>query len=174
MLTMWKCYINMFNFGGWRTDMHELTHGAAGRDAPNGLADSINWLVRMFGRLVEKLKGLPEAGGTVLDSSALVLLFEGGWGKGEGKAITAHSTENMIALVAGRAGGLKSGQHIKATMKHPASVVLSAMNAAGYVGDRLGGVLALGGDAWRDAFRYDRSAITAIPASLARAASPAG
>lgn len=138
MLTMWKCYINMINMGGWRSDMHELTHGAAGKDGLDAVADSVSWLVRLWGKLVVKLKALPEAGGTVLDSSALVLLFEGGWGRGEGKTLTAHSTENMVALIAGRAGGLKSGLHVSAPGRHPASAVLTAMKAAGAATDKLG------------------------------------
>jgi hypothetical protein len=40
----------------------------------------------------------------------------------------------MIAIVGGHAGGLRVGQHIVATDKHPAQVVLTAMNAVGVSG----------------------------------------
>jgi hypothetical protein len=46
----------------------------------------------------------------------------------------------MSALIAGRAGGLEPGQHLPAKDKHPANVVISAMNAAGVTGDTLGEV----------------------------------
>ena len=51
-----------------------------------------------------------------------------------------HSTENMAAFIAGRAGGLKPGQHVSAKGKHPAQVVLSAMNGAGLMAPALGEV----------------------------------
>ena len=40
----------------------------------------------------------------------------------------------MACLIAGRAGGLKPGQHVAATGKHPANVVISAMTAVGLPG----------------------------------------
>jgi hypothetical protein len=47
----------------------------------------------------------------------------------------AHSTENMIVIYAGRAGGLKAGHHIKFNNdRHPAQVFLTAMNAVGVRG----------------------------------------
>jgi hypothetical protein len=44
----------------------------------------------------------------------------------------------MACLIAGRAGGLKPGKHVAAPGKHPAQVVLSAMNAVGVGGNALG------------------------------------
>jgi hypothetical protein len=46
----------------------------------------------------------------------------------------------MVLLVGGRAGGLAPGSHIAAAGVHPASVLVSAMQAAGYEGDSLGEV----------------------------------
>jgi hypothetical protein len=46
----------------------------------------------------------------------------------------------MACLVAGRAGGLKPGQHVVAVGKHPANVLITAMNAAGVAGNTLGDV----------------------------------
>jgi hypothetical protein len=139
MITEWKCYMNVKPVLGYDSDMHELTHGAGPLQA---VSDSVAWHVRQWGKLVTKLKGLPEGDGTVLDRTALVLVFEGGhgWDPEGGRGNAAHSTENMAALVAGRAGGLKPGQHVPAKGKHPAQVVLSAMNAAGVTADALGEV----------------------------------
>lgn len=45
--------------------------------------------------------------------------------------MSAHSTENMAMLVAGGGGGLQRGLHLKATGKHPAQVLLTALCALG-------------------------------------------
>jgi hypothetical protein len=132
-LTQWKCYMNMSGIDGKNTDMHSMTH------APdvNGVADAIAWHVKQFSRLTAALKAIPEVdGSSVLDHTAMVMCMEGGNGYDpEGKASNMpHSTENMSCLVAGRAGGMKPGKHVVATGKHPANVVLSAMNAVGVSG----------------------------------------
>ena len=46
----------------------------------------------------------------------------------------------MACLVAGRAGGLKSGVHIKHEGGHPAQVLITAMNAMGMATNELGEV----------------------------------
>lgn len=140
MLTFWKCYMNMFQVAGWKSDMHQLTHGAGPLES---VSDSVNWHLKQWGKVVTRLKAVREpTGGTLLDRTAMALVYEGGWGYDpEAKRNnSAHSTENMIALVGGRAGGLKAGQHVKASGKHVAQAVLSAMNAAGYKGTSLGEV----------------------------------
>jgi hypothetical protein len=142
MLTEWKCYMNMYPVAGWKSDMHELTHGAAGNKI-EAVSDCVAWCVKVWGRLVARLRDLPEADGTtVLDHTAMTLVFEGGHGydpEGNRKN-SPHSTENMAVLVAGRAGGLASGRHVRLAGGHPASAVLSAMNAAGFNGEALGDV----------------------------------
>ena len=54
--------------------------------------------------------------GSMLDNIAAVLVHEGGHGKDyySGRFPSAHSTDNMACLVAGRAGGLHPGLHIPA------------------------------------------------------------
>jgi hypothetical protein len=133
MQTEWKCYMNMFNFGGWESDMHELTHYAGPEES---VADAVGFHLRQFGKLVAKLRDSPEVdGNTILDHSALVLVLEGGWGwDPEGGDYSTHSTENMACFVAGGAGGLRQGEHIVAPNKHPGQVVLTAMQAVGHEG----------------------------------------
>jgi hypothetical protein len=46
----------------------------------------------------------------------------------------------MVLLVAGRAGGLVPGRHIKTDGKHPAACLLSATHAAGATATALGEV----------------------------------
>src|SRR5262249_20449194 len=127
---------------GWKSDMHELTHGAAGNKI-EAVSDCVGWCVKLWGRLVARLRDLPDAdGSTVLDHTAMALVFEGGHGydpEGNRKN-SPHSTENMAVLIAGRAGGLASGRHVRGAGGHPASAVLTAMNAAGFTGDALGDV----------------------------------
>jgi hypothetical protein len=135
MLTEWKCYMNMYPLSEnhWETDMHEATH----QGNQVAVSEAISWHVRQWGSLVRKLKDMPDADGTsLLDHTALVMLFEGGYGYDPegGTGPSSHSTENMITLIAGRAGGLRGGVHIAAPGAHPASVVLTAMRAAGAEG----------------------------------------
>ena len=82
-------------------------------------------------------------GSSVLDNAALTLFFEGGHGfdPKEGDNINrAHSSDNMAILLSGRAGGLRPGQHIRGEDRHPARVMVSALNAVGVGTDRLGDV----------------------------------
>lgn len=51
-----------------------------------------------------------------------------------------HSVEDMVLLVAGRAGGLAPGRHIATGGAHPGQCLIGAMQAAGYTGDTFGEV----------------------------------
>ena len=77
-----------------------------------------------------------EGDARLLDRCGIVFVFEGGHGfdpeSGEGP--TAHSSENMAAIVAGRAGGLMPLGHIVAPDEHPTRCIVSAMNAVGVPG----------------------------------------
>jgi hypothetical protein len=84
---------------------------------------------------VAQLRDTPEGAGSLLDNTVLVFMPEGGWDDGD-----PHSGENMVTLIAGRAGGLKPGQHVATDGRHPASVLISAMNAAGVTTESLGEV----------------------------------
>jgi hypothetical protein len=107
--------------------------GQAGRDA---LAAGVAWHVKHWARLVQMLRDTPDSdGSSILDNTALVLTFEGGWGQDpeQGTMGEAHSSENMVVLVGGKAGGLHMtpGRHIKADGHHPVEVVNTAMKAVG-------------------------------------------
>lgn len=170
MLTTAQCHISVTSFdpglAGAQGDQHELGHGAGGvatvpagtpyvnlnpalgegssRSPSYAMSLAHTWHVDHFAYLLEKMKATPEGTGTMLDNSALMMMFEGGHGKlingpdDSDKPIGSHSTENIALLVAGRSGGLKSGQHIKATGTHPAKVTISAMKAVGYTSETLG------------------------------------
>jgi len=133
MFTFAQSFMNMGPLMGNYTDLHNLGHG--GGDADD-TSDAYAWHVRHLARFVAKLRDTPEGDGSVLDNTVVVFVTEGGWGydpEGD-SADTAHSSENMIALVAGRAGGIARNRHIVATDAHPASVILTAMHAVGVDG----------------------------------------
>lgn len=138
MYTMAQCFLNAHPLFGQPSDMHELGHfGVGGGEVGlNAMSDGVAWHVEHFGRLVQKLRDTTELdGSTVLDNSALVLVFEGGWGYDPegGDASSVHSSENMSALIAGHAGGLNpgGGQHVPNPGGHPTQVINTALRAVG-------------------------------------------
>jgi hypothetical protein len=103
----------------------------------------LGWHVGIWGKLVRKLKETTEGAGTALDNSAIVFMPEAGHGTqlNDGTSPNAtHSVEEMVQLVAGRAGGLQPGKHIDTGGAHPVQSLISAMQAVGYEGDSLGEV----------------------------------
>jgi Protein of unknown function (DUF1552) len=123
---------NKWKTSGIRTkDLHELGHSPSD---PEMMAFFYAWHTRFLARLAKKLKETPDPDGVpILDRTAMVFVTEGGWGfdPSTGDQNTAHSTENMCALVlGGKALGLKLNQHLKTNQAHPCSVILSAMRRA--------------------------------------------
>jgi hypothetical protein len=134
MFTMFQSHMNMFALVGAHCDLHEIGHN--GDPVIRGtlaVSKAIAWHMKHFGYLVGKLRDTPEGAGKLIDNCAVLFLHEGGHGldTATGKTNSTHSTENMACLIAGRAGGLKPGQHVVATGKHPANVIASAMQAVG-------------------------------------------
>jgi hypothetical protein len=115
--------------------LHEATHGQGNNLS---VAECIRWHVKHVAALAKKLKDTPDTTGTLLDNTAIVLVFEAGMGNTslQGTSIVGerppHTSEGMVAVVVGGRGlGLKLGEHIVATGQHPASVTLTAMRAVG-------------------------------------------
>jgi hypothetical protein len=139
-MTWVQCFMSMVPINKLKTDLHEASHAAG---TARDVADGIKWHMKHFARLVAKLKDTKEVdGSSLLDNTALVFAFEGGHGfdPDAGMPSSSHSSENMIVLYAGRAGGLKPGKAIAATGKHPAQVMITAMNAVGVPTTKLGDV----------------------------------
>jgi len=137
--TMFQSHMNMFPLTGQPYDVHELSHSELGT---MGVSRAIAWHMKHFGYLVAKLRDTAEGDGNLLNNTALVFLHEGGHGRdpSSGSLESSHSTDNMACLIAGRVGGLRPGRHVVAAGKHPANVVLTAMQAAGYPQNSLGEV----------------------------------
>jgi hypothetical protein len=147
MLTFAQCFMNMYTLLEMPSDLHEITHGSIGDDESqmqDALADCAAWHVKHFARLVQKLRDTEDLdGSSMLDQTGLVLAFEGGWGFDleSGGDSSPHSTENMVMLVGGRAGGLHTspGGHIQAQGVHPTAVLNTVLSAVG-VDETLGEV----------------------------------
>jgi hypothetical protein len=137
--TMAQSHMNMYPLIQIPYDQHEVGHSSHGT---MGVSRGIAWHMKHFARLVAKFRDTPEDTGTMLDSMAIVMLHEGGHGfdPSANKQYSSHCTDNMACLIAGRAGGLKPGRHVVANGKHPANVLISAMNAVGVTTNTLGEV----------------------------------
>lgn len=127
-----------------RADLHEVGHnGDADNRGQLAVSICLQWHVSHYAYLVDKLKNTPEGAGTLLDNCAAIFLPEAGHGLQLNDATTAnqtHSVENMAVVIAGRAGGLRPGQHINGNGRHPVQALIGAMRACGYAGDTLGQV----------------------------------
>jgi hypothetical protein len=130
LMTMAQSHMNIHPMTGIPYDLHELGHGG-------GSTEDISvvraWHIDQFAYLCARLRDTPEGTGNVLDSCAMIHLNEAGHGydPGSGSNLSTHSTENMCALIAGRAGGLAAGQHVLAEGMHPVHVLNSGMRAVG-------------------------------------------
>ncbi|MGZ3420938.1 MAG: DUF1552 domain-containing protein [Polyangiales bacterium] len=135
MFTMAQSHMNTYKLTGFPWDQHELGHSAP--EKTKAVSSQIAWHMKHFGYLVSKLRDTPEGAGKLIDNSAVVMLHEGGhgWDPQGVKDNSSHSTERMACLIAGRAGGLKPGQHVVATGKHPVNVLNSGMKAVGVAKD---------------------------------------
>ena len=130
----------VFNMLGLDRGHHDLTHDAAENEAVD---QATIFTIGQFAVLLQALRDMPEGDGNVLDNSAIIFMTEAGHGLQLNDGVTdnaTHSVEEMVQLVAGRAGGLEPGKHIDTGGAHPAQNLISCMQAVGYDGDTLGEV----------------------------------
>ncbi len=133
-----QCFLNMNPLYNHASDLHELGHFAVGGgdDGANAMADGLAWHIKHFAALAKRLKDTQDVdGSSILDNTAMVLAFEGGWGYDpeQDRQGSPHSSENMVMLVAGKAGGLNAsgGRHIRAPGQHPTRAINTALKAVG-------------------------------------------
>jgi hypothetical protein len=102
----------------------------------------VRWHIRKYAELIASLRDTAEGDGSLLDNCAIALLIEGGFRAGTTSVPggNSHTTENMVCLVSGGAGGLVRGQHIDAAGAHPVNVLLTLMQAVGVPTGKLGDV----------------------------------
>lgn len=138
LMTYAMSFMSAETIVGKPADIHDLGHHKAGGTRED--MDTIYaWHVKHLAYLADKLRGTPDGDGTLLDRTAIVFLTEGGRGHDPelNQSDSPHSTENMVVLVGGHAGGLRTGHHIVAANRHPAEVLITAMNAVGVPTTRL-------------------------------------
>jgi hypothetical protein len=125
-------------------DLHEIGHnGDTENRGQIAVSTCLQWHVDLYAHLVRKLKDTDEGAGSVLDNCAIIFTPEGGHGTqlDDGSSQNqAHSVEEMCMLIAGRAGGLTPGKHVRTANVHPARVLISGMRGVGYEEDTLGEV----------------------------------
>ncbi|MBX7097385.1 MAG: DUF1552 domain-containing protein [Myxococcaceae bacterium] len=135
MLTWMQCFMGGQRVAGDGLDLHQMGHNLGDWTRIGAV---VGFHVRHFARLVSALKATPDVDGkTMLDNSAVVLLFDAGHGLDHftGKQNQTHSSDNMIALIAGKSNGLRTDKgHVVATGRHPGQVTLSAMRSLGFTG----------------------------------------
>ena len=138
MFTYAQCFMNMNPIYAYPTDLHEMSHYSmgGGEAGANAVADGVAWHVKHWAHLMRKLRDTEDFDGTsMLDSTSMILCFEGGLGFDPEQYSTgsAQSTENMVVLIGGKAGGLHTtpGRHIVRQDEHPVKVINTAMKAVG-------------------------------------------
>jgi hypothetical protein len=128
-----------------QADLHEVGHnGDADFRGQLPVSLCLQWHIGHYAYFLDKLKATPEGAGNLLDNSAIVFMPEAGHGRHlntpSDTAPRTHSVDEMVLLVAGRAGGLKPGRHIASAGAHPVQCLLGCMQAVGYQQDQLGEV----------------------------------
>ena len=68
------------------------------------MRDICRWHVEEFAYLLGKLKSIPEGDGTLLDHTLLLYVHEHA-------EANSHKNNGMAAILAGHAGGVKTGMH---------------------------------------------------------------
>lgn len=88
---------------------HEYTHGDV--ETPRGmriLRDICRWHVDEFSYFLGRMKAIPEGAGNLLDNTLVVYAHEHA-------EANAHKNNNLALILAGRAGGIKTGLHTRTT-----------------------------------------------------------
>jgi len=133
---------NRYPVEGAEGEHHEWSHHGGDKGKQAKLQKVDQYRVKLFVDMVQKMKGLNEAGGTLLDNS--MLMFGAGFGDGN-----RHDGYDIPILLAGKGGGsLKPGRHLKARQRTPvANLYVEMLNRMGArtrkFGDSDGGIKGL-------------------------------
>lgn len=103
---------------------HMLTHETT-QEARNAVAKIDRFHAGVYADLIARMQSIQEPTGSLLDHSLVIM----GSGLGNGNL---HSYENLPMVIAGRAGGFATGQHVTYEGKRPlADLWLTMLNALG-------------------------------------------
>lgn len=136
MYTHWRSDLGTGAIAPFDWALHDVMHLGTREQ----LIAVVGWHMSLWADLLERMRATPDGEGTLLDHCAVAFQPEGGIGP-EDSPDRSHSTEGMVTLLAGRAGGLAPGRHVPLTGRHPASVLIAAMQAVGVGDDALGEVV---------------------------------
>ncbi|SKA80796.1 Protein of unknown function [Prosthecobacter debontii] len=104
---------------------HQLSHHEGHADKLDAYEKINRWHVEQYSYFIEKLKGIREGEGTLLDNS--LVLFGSSIRDGN-----KHDPRNLPLVLAGHGGGVKGGQHILAAKDTPLCNLYAGMlNRAG-------------------------------------------
>ena len=93
---------------------HDYTHadgkapGSKGKDGQRIMRDICRWHVEEFAWFLGRLKSTPEGDGNLLDRTTIVFVHEHA-------EAGDHKNNGLSVIVAGHAGGLKTGMHTRST-----------------------------------------------------------
>jgi hypothetical protein len=122
-----------YSWLGVNTIGHDLAHNNGNCD-PSGAKKTkvFNWYAEQFSYLLNKLKAVPEGGGTLLDNTVILWVSEFGESNG-------HSPDNLLWLLMGNANGyFKSGQVVNLGGRSTNDVLITVQNAFGIAGNTYG------------------------------------
>jgi hypothetical protein len=107
MLTKCQSLVRLPWLGYTRLRHHDYTHTNA--DSPEGqriMRDICRWHVEEFAYFIGRLKSIPEGDGTLLDHTCVVFAHEHA-------EANPHKDNGLALILAGHAGGMKTGMHSK-------------------------------------------------------------
>jgi hypothetical protein len=109
MLTKCQSLVRMPWLGYTTLRHHDYTHTQG--SSPTGqriMRDICRWHVEEFAYLLARLKAIPEGAGTVLDNTCALFIHEHA-------EADSHKNNGLAVILAGHAGGMKTGMHSKMT-----------------------------------------------------------
>jgi hypothetical protein len=107
MLTKCQSLVRLPWLGYTRLRHHDYTHTNA--ESPEGqriMRDICRWHVEEFAYLLGRMKSVPEGDGTLLDHTCVVFAHEHA-------EANPHKDNGLALILAGHAGGMKTGMHSK-------------------------------------------------------------
>ncbi len=112
---------------------HDMSHHEGKEEKAKQYQEITRWHAGELAYLLEKLRNIPENGGTLLDNS--MILFGSSISDGN-----EHDPNNLPIVVAGKAGGaLRTGQHVASEKETPlCNLYVSMLNAMGVPSEEFG------------------------------------
>ena len=119
-----------YNVVDVRRGHHTLSHHGRDREKQADISKINRYHSTLLAHFLDRLAGVKEAGGTLLDHS--MVLFGSGLGDGN-----RHNHDNLPILLAGRGGSLKSGRHVRYPFNTPlTNLYRSMLSRAGATTDK--------------------------------------